>query len=161
MRQNLKSILFNLDDILAGVSLSLIVVVTVLGVFMRYALGAPLVWTEEVSLALVVWFVFLGASSAMKRHAHISIDFFVSLLPKRLKKYSEILIAIINFIVLIIITILGIQLAMQAGMKITPVLKISYTIIDIAVPLGAIMMIISLTVRLINDIKNGFSQEKE
>src|SRR5690554_8231403 len=107
MKEKLKSIIFNLDDIIAGVFLSALVVVTAIKMFMRYVAGDPLKWTEEVSLALIVWVVFLGASSVMKRNSHISIDFFVDFLPQKVRKYFDGLVIIVNLIVLGYLVILG------------------------------------------------------
>ncbi|MGE4282084.1 MAG: TRAP transporter small permease [Clostridia bacterium] len=160
MKQRLKSILLNFDDILAGISLAVIVIITVIGVFMRYVVGNPLAWTEEVSLALIVWFVFLGASSAMKRRAHISIDFFVAMLPRKLRIVSDVIVIIANFIVLSFLVVFGYQLTMQAGVKLTPILRLPYTYIDIAVPLGSALMLVSLIRRSIN-LKDYYKREKE
>src|SRR5690554_3818317 len=149
MKEKLKSIIFNLDDIIAGVFLFALVVVTAIGVFMRYVAGDPLKWTEEVSLALIVWVVFLGASSVMKRNSHISIDFFVDFLPQKVRKYFDGLVIIVNLIVLGYLVILGYQLSMQAGVKFTAVLMMPYTYIDIAVPIGGALMMFSLLRRSI------------
>lgn len=160
MKAKIKKILLNLDDIIAIGSVSLIVLCTVFGVFMRYVVGNPLKWTEEVSLALVVWFVFFGASSAMKRDQHISIDFFVSLVPKKIRRYIDVFVIIVNFIVLTIFSILGFQLSMKAGMKITPILKLPYTYIDIAITFGSILMVVNLIMKLIST-KDNFKCKEE
>lgn len=50
-------------------------------VFCRFVLNASLVWSEEVSAWCMVWVVFLGAVSLMRRDGPVSIPIFVMLLP--------------------------------------------------------------------------------
>jgi TRAP-type C4-dicarboxylate transport system permease small subunit len=49
--------------------------------FCRFVLNASLVWSEEVSAWCMVWVVFLGAVSLMRRDGPVSIPIFVTLLP--------------------------------------------------------------------------------
>ena len=39
----------------------------------RYALNAPLTWTEELARYLYVWACYLGAAVALRRRSHIAI----------------------------------------------------------------------------------------
>ena len=54
------NLLRNADVLAACGALVLLVGVTFFGVIMRYCLGDPFVWQEEVQLALIIWVVFLG-----------------------------------------------------------------------------------------------------
>ena len=155
MLRKLKSVILNIDDILAGISVSLIVLITVIAVFARYVIGKPIQWTEEVSLGLFVWFIMLGASSAMKINANISIDILVDLLPLRFRKYINIFVAVISFVTLSFIIVSGFLLAKQAGLKITPLLAVPYTYIDIAIPVGGIMMLFHLIRRIKSEINKN------
>ena len=49
--------------------------------FCRFALNASLVWSEEVSAWCMVWVVFIGAISLMRRDGPVSIPIFVTMLP--------------------------------------------------------------------------------
>lgn len=137
---SLKKWFLNLDDFLAGLSLTMIILVTVVGVFMRFVLGEPLVWTEEVSLALFVWFTFLGASAVTKENGHVGIDYFVMKFSPRMKLAAEIFREItIIFINVYVLVYLGSKLTLIAGDKITSVLGISYMLIDLSVVLGGVL----------------------
>jgi len=83
--ERLKHSLRHLDDHLAMATLVVIVVITTAGVFMRYVVGEPFKWTDELSKALMVWFTFLGASTVMRNDDHISIDVLVRRFPKQLR----------------------------------------------------------------------------
>jgi len=148
LKNTLKYLLFNLDDIIASVSLVAIILLTVLGVFFRYVFNAPIQFIEEVSEGLIIWVVFMGASSALKRDAHIGIDIIVDEMGPRLRKIFNIISLLITATLLIFLCVYGYKLAVQAGMKITPLLKVPYTYIDMAIPVGCLYMVFQLIVKL-------------
>lgn len=71
--------------IAAGACIAAIVAITVIAVWYRYVLGAPLSWSEQVSRILFVWVTFLGAAVLYRRMIHIVIDMMVMMLPKPLQ----------------------------------------------------------------------------
>ncbi|PKF81340.1 hypothetical protein CW749_01490 [Vibrio sp. vnigr-6D03] len=54
--------------------------------FTRYFLNDSAVWTEEIARNILIVLTFFGAALALKRHAHISVQFFVSKLPPAYQK---------------------------------------------------------------------------
>lgn len=140
----------NLDNIIAASALVVIIAITVLGVFLRYVMNDPLKWTEEVSVGLFVWFIFIGASCSMKKGHHVSIDYFVDKFPPSIRKIVQIGMDIITILTLIILIYLGTKLSFSraAMLKITPILKVPYTYIDLAVPVGGVLMLYHMIKRL-------------
>ena len=145
----------NLDDWLANLFTVAIVVITILAVFMRYILNDPLQWIEEVLITLYLWAIMLGAVSAMKTRGHVSIDALVVALPKTMQRYLAYFNDVVSIVVLVAFGWLGLQLALAAGDKITPILGFKYTYIDLAVPVGAFWMAFYLLLQLIGDIKKS------
>ncbi len=144
----LKKLLYHVDDIVASIALIILVGSTILGVFYRYALSDPLTWVEEVSLLCVVWFVFIGGSSATKRNAHVGIDFVIALFPVAVQKLAFIVVHVVCYASLSFMAWWGWLLALQAKLKVTNMFRISYTYIDLAVPIGCILMMIHMTLQL-------------
>ena len=157
--------LVNLDSVFASISLVLIISVSVVGVFMRFVLGEPLQWTEEMTLALFVWFTFLGASVVEKENGHVGIEYFVEKLNPSLKKVSMLFREIVlTFISLFVFLYLGGQLTAQAASRLTPVLRVSYIYIDIAVVLCGIFSaihIISRISKMMRQVKINEEQIKD
>lgn len=142
MLRKIARIIGRSDEIIASIALIVVVTITVAGVFMRYVLGEPFKWTEEVTLALMVWFAYLGSSAAFRENAHISIDFVVDRMSKSLQRIVMMLWHLIMIGILAYVFVwLGLKLSFQAGDKLTPILKISYTIIDFAVVLCGVYSI--------------------
>lgn len=137
-----KNVFANLDDILACICMVTVIAVTLLGVIMRYFVNNPLAWIEEVSLFFFVWVALLGSATVMKGEEHVSIDFLVKKLSPHVRKIVDIIGAIVVVTSLIIIIKNGLQLALQANDKVTPILRVPYLYIDIAIPLGLFGMLI-------------------
>ena len=142
MLRIIARIIGRLDEIVASVALIVVVFITVAGVFMRYVMSEPFKWTEEVTLALMVWFAYLGSSAAFRENAHITIDFLVDRMNETLQRIVMILWHIIMIAVIAIVFVwLGYKLSLQAGDKLTPILKIPYTFIDFSVVLCGVYSI--------------------
>lgn len=158
----IKHWLKNIDDLIAALALAGVILLTIANVISRYAFNSPLPWTEELSISLFIWFIFIGVSSTMKRNGHVGVDYFLNKLPRPLRVVGEIIGAIAIYFTLIYVFIyLGGQLAAQAQNKITPILGISYRTIDLAVPLGGAMSLIHFTVNLVRRYQDEYSRPKE
>lgn len=73
---------------LGGAAVAALAVLITLGatgysVFMRYVLGAPITWIDELSGYLVVAIVMFGAAEALRRDDHIQVDLLTSRLTGR------------------------------------------------------------------------------
>lgn len=155
-----KKILGSLDDFLANLAILAIVVITVVAVVTRYLLNSPILWVEEILIALYLWAIMLGAASAMKTRKHISIDVFFMMLPPKAQRYAQYVNDLICIVVLVVFGWLGLQLALESGDKITPILQISYLYVDLAVPVGCFWMAIYLLGHLINDARKSAGEVK-
>lgn len=78
--------------------LSALVALTVTAVIMRYVVGKPFGWTEEVQMLLLVWSVFSGASIAFRERGHIAIDLLTNALPKKVQEVIEVIVWILVMI---------------------------------------------------------------
>lgn len=67
----------------AAVSVLITLGVTGYSIFMRYVLGTPINWTDELSGYLVVAIVMFGAAEALRRGDHVQVDLLTSRLTGR------------------------------------------------------------------------------
>lgn len=146
----LKSFLKNIDEWIALVSLAGIILLVGINVILRYIFSKPIAWTEEVTLMLFVWLIFVGMSTAMKNKTHIGVDYFVNKLPRPLKIIADFIRILSIYIVLFyVFIILGVKFMGNVSGKVTPILTISYQYINIAVIVGAVFTIIRFTTQII------------
>lgn len=91
----MKKILRWLDENLeAVVSVALMTIMTIIifiQVIMRYVFQHSLTWSEEFARYCFIWLVYIGASYACKKGAHIKIDAALRIYPEKLRKYIVIL----------------------------------------------------------------------
>lgn len=145
MKKTLNALL-NLDTLVAGVGLVLIVVMTVAGVFMRKVVGRPFAWMEEMQIFFFIWTIFFGGSVAFRTGSQVSIDLIAVRLSPRARRILDIVDYLITVLVLAYLTKGGYQLMMSVTKKVTPYFKISYSLIDLAVPIGCVLMIIQYSI---------------
>lgn len=73
----------SLEETLMVITLVLMTVIMGIQIFSRYALGASLSWSEELTRYLFVWEGFLSVSYCTKKCISIKIEQFVAMFPKR------------------------------------------------------------------------------
>lgn len=125
------SFLGNIDIIVAGIMLAILIILTFLGVIYRYVLAAPFTWLEEVQTSCLVWIVFAAAGPAFRYGNHVAIEMFVDLMPKSMQKVMTVLISAIVVIVLAYLfkeTLGFIAIFARSG-RATSMLKIPFSLI--------------------------------
>lgn len=149
--------LLNLDYIIAGIALIVLVLVTFIGVIMRYFLGNPLIWGEEIQLLCFVWIVFFGAGAAFRTGSHVAIDVVVDMFPQKLKKIVEILGNIVVLVVLIYLLNKSLPLISQhlSTARTTNIIKLPYSFVYSALPIGCILMVVNFLLKTYQLIKGG------
>ncbi len=139
-------ILGNLDVTIACVMMVALIVLTFVGVLKRYIFRSPITWQEEVQMLLFLWVVFLGGSAAFRAGSHIAIEIVVDALPKKLGALVE------RFDVLLQLVILGYLFVQELTYynqlvstgKVTNLLRLPYGIAYLVVPVGGVLMILSM-----------------
>lgn len=159
-RTGVVGLLHDLDFKLAMLTLLGLIIITVMGVVMRYFVNKPLTWLEEVQLWFIVWVIFFGASGVARKNGHIAIDAFVGLFPLRLRMATEL---ISNITAVLVLGFLGIYAfrhvqLMYTTMRTTNILGVPYYFIYMVIPLSCLMMVIH-SARMAIRILNGKKRE--
>ena len=160
--KTLDKIVSKVEELIAVVGLSAMTVITLVAVFFRYVLQSPIIWSEEAARYLMVWSTMLGISIATRQKAHLGIDIFVSMAPKKLQRALEIfstLMMIVMFVFLTIISIVFIQSAIRTG-NVSPMLRIPFYIIYLALPLGFGLSAVRSIQDLVDVIKRVDNKEE-
>ena len=92
-------------------------VVVFLQFFTRYVLNDSLAWTEEVARYLLILVCFLGAITATRRGAHITLEFLMRMVPPRLAKALTVLSQTITLGFFASMTWIGIELTQKTRQK--------------------------------------------
>ena len=81
----------SIEQILCGVAMGLIVLITFGNVLARYFTSRSFAATEEFSIALLIILAFVGSSAAYAFDRHIRVGFFVDRLPQHWRQAADVL----------------------------------------------------------------------
>ncbi|MBS7699444.1 MULTISPECIES: TRAP transporter small permease [unclassified Chelatococcus] len=88
-----RVLMWPLEEIVAGVSMVIVVGSVVWGVITRYIFPQPAAWSYEVATIAFAYVVFFGAAAGVRYRLHSDIDVLVVMFPERWQR----VVAIFNF----------------------------------------------------------------
>lgn len=133
--------------------LTAIILLVFLSAVMR-ALRHPIVWSVDLAQLLFVWISMFGADAALKKHAHVGVDLLTKKLPVRWQKIITLGTYLLCMMFLAFITYHGILLCINNYLRRYQTLKISYSFGTAAIPIGSVLMILTLIEQTISLVKN-------
>ncbi|WP_372394874.1 TRAP transporter small permease [Azospirillum sp. HJ39] len=139
----MKSLYVKAEAVLATTLLAVIVLLVFTAGITRW-FGYPLVWSVDVAQLLFAWASFLGADLALRKHAHIGIDYLVKRLPARPRAVLDIVLALVVLAFLLTMTVKGYQLTMLNLERQFGDSGISYAFVTAAVPAGCLLLSVTL-----------------
>lgn len=150
MGKKAKQIFYNLDFIITGIALVILISCTIWGVVRRYILGAPIIWLEEIQMGCIVWIVFIGAGAVFRSGGHVAIEILVEVLPRQAQKVIHILTSLFVGGLLVYLMMMGGALTRQMAesFRMTSILRIPYTYIYGAMPVGCFLMLVNMIVQV-------------
>lgn len=122
--------------------LGAMVLVVSCDVVLRYVFGRPIVGAVEIAKLLFVWTVFLGGASATAARLHVGFEALTNLTKGRLRHGLRLLTEVIVIGVLIFITVLGVGAAMAAHGRQMALLRLPYSVVVTAIPVGCGLMVL-------------------
>jgi tripartite ATP-independent transporter DctM subunit len=119
------------------------------GVFSRYLLRNPLVWSDELASILFLWLAMLGAVVAFRRSEHMRMTALVATMPLRVRVLLDLIALCAGLAFLLLIAVPSLQYAQEEMFIVTPALEIRNTWRAAAVPVSAGLMILFGLIRLL------------
>ena len=129
-------------------------IVIIIQVYLRYVVKASFPWSEELARYLMAWVAFLGSSLGIETGAHVGVELFVSLLPKRLHAGVKVItkFAMLAFLAAAIRE--GYSLCISVASQRSPALMIPMVWPYLSVPVGCIFMFIQLLPSFLEDLSD-------
>jgi TRAP-type C4-dicarboxylate transport system permease small subunit len=81
----------SVNTVITGVALVVLTIIFGWLVFGRYVLNATPTWVEQVSLLLIVYIGFLGASVGVHKNTHLGVSVFREMSPQPLRRIFELI----------------------------------------------------------------------
>ncbi len=142
-------------EIIVGAIFAVLVLLTIVQVFMRYVLSAPLMWADEFMRLMLIWGTLLGCGLAIAASKHIAIDFLVEKLPEKLRAAAQLLVWLLIIAFAVFYIYKGSLIAYGAINTRLPSLGISKLFYYGAIPAGALSWLIFSLERAIDIIRAG------
>jgi TRAP-type C4-dicarboxylate transport system permease small subunit len=137
-----------IEEILVALFVAVITLLVFISAVAR-GLNHPLNWAQDMALLLFAWVVFLGADSALRRADFVRVDMLIRFFPPKVQKllYYFFYLIIIGF--LGILVRFGIPLCIDNAKRLFQTLGITYSWATISAPIGSLLMIITILLKLI------------
>ena len=145
-----------IENAIVIVTSVIMLTLTFCNVVSRYFLHASLSFTDEIVTGLFVIASLAGASIAIRKGAHVGLDFVTSFFPEKLQKACLILGAVLGLVFCVVLCKLGIDMVLQeiAMKQITETMKWPAWIFGSTVPVGAGLLAIRYLITIVDDVKN-------
>ena len=138
-------------QVVAALAALLVVVETLVlltGVFYRYAMHDPLIWSDELASTLFIWLSMLGAVLALDRGEHMRLTAIVNRLSEQWRTWFETVAALIVCLFVLMIIHPAIDHASEQMDITTPAMEIPDGLRAAALPVGAILMLLAALARM-------------
>jgi TRAP-type C4-dicarboxylate transport system permease small subunit len=133
------------------------VLLVFVNVILRYVFSIGIVWSEEVSLLFLVWFIFISFGLGIKQNLHITINVFSR--EKISAKFNRVLDTISNIIIIfigVIMTVYGGILVQFTMRSIMPATHMPAGVLYGVVPFAGLSIIIEAVLHIFKlDDYNG------
>lgn len=137
--------------VVAATAAALVVIETLvllIGVFSRYVLQSPVIWSDELASTLFIWLTMLGAVLALDRGEHMRLTAIVNRVPEQWRVWLETVAALIVCIFVLMIIGPAVEHASEQMAITTPALEIPDGLRTAALPVGAILMLLAAVARM-------------
>lgn len=128
-------------EAVAAALLVAIVSLLLVGVTSRYAFSLPVIWIDEVASICFLWLAMLGSAIALDRNEHLKLTLFVSLLPSRLRAFTEAFALLVIAAFLTALMAPSVDYAMEEWFITSPALNIPNSFRVSALPFGIAAML--------------------
>ena len=151
----LRNLLNTILNVLAGLSLTVMVVLTTYQVITRYIFNAPSTWSEELVGYLFAWSTMFGAAIVSGERGHMNIPILVDKFNPPMRKALHIFAEVIAFLFSAAILVLGgFQVSSLAMGQMTSSLGVAVGTFYWVMPICGILMVVYSALNIIG-IMNG------
>ncbi len=146
-------------DVVTTLLLALLVVLTAQQVFMRYVFDSPAKWSEELTIAMLIWFGYLGITVGYRDGKHLSITVFSDRLPPGGQKVLSIFVDLIMLTFCMLMAWQGVKLIRLDVINIMPATGISMSWVSAVLVVSAALMILEALIKLLRRVSGIETEE--
>ena len=130
---------------------ALMTLVVIFGVFARYIVQNPAVWTEELARVLMIWTGYLGISIVLRRRGHLGILYVVTKLPLSLQRIVKHFNDLLILIFMVVLVLNGLDMVAAAKNQFEPATGITMNYPFSIIPLCGLLTVAQLILQVMVD----------
>ncbi len=144
-----------------AILLMIMFVVIILEVIFRYVLTSSPFWTEELARYVMFYMVLVGSAAAIRKEKHPSLTFVIQKFGAGFRRKWKLFLDGLVFLVLAVVFWQGCVMAMEEWIGKTPALRISFFWVYLALPIGALLMMVEIIAKNIQGEEAGNKDSEE
>ena len=138
-----------LSAVLAAVILVVEIVVLSTGVFARYILSRPLIWSDEFALILFLWLAMFGSVIALRRGEHMRLSFIVTRMTTATQRRVDDFVLCATTALLVMMVPSAIRYTIDEYVDISAALRIPVSYRVGALAVGLVLMLLTLVTTIL------------
>ena len=119
----------------------------------RYVAAAPIIWADELVIAVIPWLAMSGVFLSVRRRHVIRLDYFVSSLPPHLKNAINVFVAVLSAAAFTGLAFYSFQFLSLFGSDTTVYLRLPTGWFKAAMVVGAVAAAIAFLVGLVQELR--------
>jgi len=116
--------LIGIVDLTSALCVVAMVGIVAMQIFLRYVLGHPFVWADELANYLFVWEIYLGASVLVRYDAHLTVDIVINRLSPRVERWRRLFVNLLILAFLILLLVQTVGLLQKFGSTPSPAMHV-------------------------------------
>lgn len=156
-----QSALVTVAKIVCAITGTIMVIMVFLGVFYRYVLNASLDYATALPTVLFPYFIMSGAILAAPYGQHLSVDYVLLKMPKRVQPWILVATKLLVAVALILISLASLQLVPTLAMRTTPTLGWPASWTFYSLPVGFIGLALYSITDLLMDLLGEEAEGEE
>lgn len=154
MRNFARWIITGLDEAILRLSLIAFIVLALLQIITRYVFNAPLQWTEEVAVFVLIWMTYIGGWVLLRNDGHVRLEIVENLLPPVAVRFVHMFWNIVILGILCVLIYAGIKILPIVHSDKTPALQVSYAYVFAIIPVSCALMALLTIGKLLRTFKD-------
>jgi len=111
-------------DLASAVCVIAMVAIVAAQIFLRYVMGHPFVWADELANWLFVWVIYLGASVLVRYDAHLKVEILIDRLSPRVNQWRALCVNLLVLAFLLLLFVQTIELLRKFGVTPSAAMKV-------------------------------------
>ena len=142
--------------------LSLLITVVALNVVMRYVFSNSLVWANELSRYLMVWFALLMTATLINTDDHLNVTLVYDKFTLRTRYWIQVVMMVMYVVIGVLWAFFGLDYALTAGLRAeAPALNLQLIWVYVIIPISGVLVVAFAITRLLRLVILGETGQLE